>query len=142
MLAVDFIHRTTLDYFSESNKGKDFLKENTPTEFYYRWSLVKAILATLFVASPTSVRAEDSHILHPNDRHRMIAWLMSIAAADEVTTGNANAELMSLIDNTLTFVDQHDLRGPPRSHWCTRWSYAWNVSPFDSQIFGCDAITR
>lgn len=146
VLGFDFIHRTTLDFFSESNKGKVFLKENTPTEFHYHWSLVKAILAALFVASPTSVRDENSHILLPNDRRRIVAWLMSLASADEFTTGNANAELMKLIDNTLTFVDQHYLRGPPQSHWCTRWNYVWNyagnVSPSDSQIFGCDAITR
>ena len=141
VLAVDFIHRTTLDFFSESNKGKEFLKENTPTEFHYHWSLFKAILATLFVASPPSVRAEESHILPPRYRWRIVAWLMSVADADEYTTGNANAELMSLIDNTLTFVDQHYLRGPPRSHWCTRWNSGWNVLPFDSQIFGCDAVS-
>ena len=146
VMQVNFLRRTTLDFFSESNMGKEFLKKNSPAEFQYHWSIVKAILATFLVAIPARVRAQDwgvalTDFAIPSADGR-IPWIMKMACGDECTTGKSNAELLSLIDNTLTFVDQHYLLEPPQSHWCTRWTLGWNVSPFDSQTFRAKAITR
>lgn len=146
VVQVKFLHRTTLDFFSKSNKGKAFLKENTPAEFQYHSSLVKAILAAFLVAVPDRVRARDwgvalTDFAIPSADGR-IPWIMKMACGDECATGKPNAELLSLIDNTLVFVDQHYLLEPPPSHWCARWTLGWNVSSFDSQTFSAKAITR
>ena len=146
VMQVTLLHRTTLDFFSESNKGKDFLREYSPAEFKYHSSLVKALLVTFFVAVPAQVCARDWGVALADSAMPLadgrIPWIMKMACGDECTTGKPNAELLSLIDNTLSFVDQQYLLEPPQSHWCTRWTLGWNVSPFDSRTFSAKAITR
>ena len=117
---VDFLHRTTLDFLLRSNQGKEFLDQNTPAEFQYCSSRIKAILATLFVAVPHEARA-DRKIERSGDYR--ISRVMNIASADEHATGMSNTKVMNLIDNTFDFVNRHYLLEPSQSHWCTRWEF-------------------
>ncbi len=117
---VDFLHRTTLDFLLKSNQGKEFLDQNTPAEFQYYSSQIKAILATLFVAFPHEVPADRGPHRYGASR---ISRIMNIACADECATGMSNTKIMNLIDKTFDFVDQHYLLEPPQSHWCTRWRF-------------------
>ncbi len=127
---VDFLHRTTVDFLLKSNQGKEFLEKNTPAEFQYYSSQIKAILATLFVAVPYSVRGDAYLDQFEDDR---IFRVMEIACAEECATGMSNTKVMNLIDKIFDFVDRHYLPEPPQSHWCTRWNF-WFESSGVSRI--------
>ena len=100
LTTVDFLHRTTFDFFSEFPKGKHFLRLNTPSEFDSYEVFTKAHLEMLLILSPqnlTTFRLNKAEELSDYTPHYFsidtFETILDDAIENELKTGKVHTTL-------------------------------------------------
>ena len=119
---VRFLHRTTIDFLLEDERGKQFLDSNSTTHFSPDISYIRAQLGILIVFEVT-FRKFDEYTTH-----RYVSEIMKSSFIAEHRTGVAHTTLMDLVDTTIAkLANRYEDEASPL-HWCTRWTVYEDMS--------------
>lgn len=110
---VHFLHRTALDFFTDSEQGKVFLEQNSSGNSHPQVLYVKALLADL-VVFPNSTEDYQTP--------KTIAWIMKNICVAEEKTEVAQSALMELLDRNISALCRRSGQ-PSNTHWCRAWGY-------------------
>lgn len=128
---VQFLHRTTSDFFLENEQARQYLQEHTTDNFDPYSSYVKAELGTLILFTMSEkgleLYSEEETEIH-EDWHKSssfigayVRYVMQAAAELEARRGRACIAQIDQIDKIITdLYKRYDNRTPPL-HWCARW---------------------
>lgn len=130
---VGFLHRTSIEFLQESERGKRFMEEHSASSWNPYDAYVRALLAKVSLFGFPTISAEmvvDLEHDHGNDAtvvdiHRMFVYeVMEKVALAEEHTASARVSLCEDIDRTLTLV--HKRSGQSlNDNWCTQLGICW-----------------
>ena len=114
---VNFVHRTVVDFLTDTGPGVEFLEANTPPEFDPQNFYVKALLGKLRLHGCV-YHTQDSN--YGQDLNNIDDIAREVAEAED-RSGAAQTTLCELLDSTMSVLDRLYLDKCPDSHWSARW---------------------
>lgn len=105
-VAVNFIHRTALDFLQGLGPGGDFLEANLSPDFDAQVLDIKISLMEARL----------------NYNGRQVDVIMEKVAFAESRSGTAQTRLCDLVDHSMSVVHNQQKYGSSTLHWSTRWS--------------------
>ena len=108
--AVEFVHRTAIDFLKKPGRGRDFVEAHSPPDFNVQNSYIEVLLAKMKLSTTGHI---SSHI--------NVDQIMDEVASAEDRTRDAQIKSCDLIDRTMAVLDFTLSDRSPIYHWCTRW---------------------
>ena len=116
--AVNFVHRTAVDFLKTPGPGKDFLDTNLSPGFDPEVQFLKAALGRLRLTEELRL---SWGVVWPWPIRYNIDIIMRKIADLEDSSRMPQVRLCELIDRTMSHLDRKHPNWSSDSHWCTRW---------------------
>lgn len=118
---VGFLHRTAVEFFQQSEPGKQFLEGNSPSDLNHFASYFRALLANVRLFGFTKIAAHGRS--EDEIAQEFVYEIMHKVFLAEQQTETAQVSLCDEVDRTMAVVDQRRTLSSPKSHWCARWGF-------------------
>ena len=138
--AVNFVHRTAVDFLETPGPGKAFLDTNLSPGFDPRVQFLKAELGGLRLTEELSRRGDKYRSSRTGRRQYKIDWIMKMVADLEDSSRMPQVRICELIDRTMSVLDRRHSRWSSDSHWCTRWGRLAKMQTLGQDVSSSDSI--